>query len=151
MIEKLRSHLKSEKGFTLIELLVVIAIIAVLVVIVVVAINPLQRIRDGQDRAARANVRSTGTLIGTCGTRALSGALGNPTDLSWCDDNTDVANNGQGNVPAGVTVVADTSTPTTDVCAAQQGSATNYYVFRHSTGATTETAGTLPASTVYCP
>lgn len=152
MIDRLRSHLKSEKGFTLIELLVVIAIIAVLVVIAIVAINPLQRIRDGQDRAARSNVRSTGTLVATCMTRALSGDLGGAGDATQCDSNVEVETNGEGNVPGTVSVIPDASAGTTDVCAWQQGSADNWYRYEHETGTTEEIAGTAPATdALRCP
>lgn len=146
MTEKLRSHLRSEKGFTLIELLVVIAIIAILVVIVIVAINPVQRINDANDRQASSNVRSTGTLLSTCVTQELAagnayepcGAAGAPLST-------------YGNPANGVTLGAGAVAGDNDVCAAQQGSAANYYVYRHSTGASIETAGTLPAVGTWCP
>lgn len=77
---KLKLRQKVE-GFTLIELLVVIAIIAILVVIVVMAINPLQILRDSRDRAAMANVRSAGILIGTCISKELELNVSSITDI----------------------------------------------------------------------
>lgn len=66
MIDKLRSHLAKERGFTLVELLVVIAIIAILVLLVIVAINPLERIRDANDRTAQNAVRQGGAAVSAC-------------------------------------------------------------------------------------
>ena len=71
MMEKLRSHLKSEKGFTLIELLVVIAIIAILVIIVLVAINPIQRIADANRQASASSVNQIGKAVAACVTDRL--------------------------------------------------------------------------------
>lgn len=62
----MKKFLKKQKGFTLVELLIVIAIIAILVVIVIIAINPVQRIRDANDRRAASNVRSVATAIEGC-------------------------------------------------------------------------------------
>ena len=66
MIEKLRSHLSKERGFTLVELLVVIAIIAILVLLVIVALNPLERIRDANDRTAQNAVRQGAAAVSAC-------------------------------------------------------------------------------------
>ncbi|MCH7541815.1 type II secretion system protein [Patescibacteria group bacterium] len=66
MIDKLRSHLAKERGFTLVELLVVIAIIAILVLLVIVAINPLERIRDANDRTAQNSVRQGAAAVSAC-------------------------------------------------------------------------------------
>src|SRR3989344_9244905 len=128
MIDRLRSHLKSEKGFTLIELLVVIAIIAILVVIVIVAINPIARLNDARDRTAASNVRSTGTLVSTCITKALEAAAS-----GWqaaCDAKTDAGITAAGSPVADATLFIDPSDTgaDTDVCVSQQGSATNYYI-----------------------
>ena len=66
MIEKLRSHLSKSRGFTLVELLVVIAIIAILVLLVIVALNPLERIRDANDRTAQNAVRQGAAAVSAC-------------------------------------------------------------------------------------
>ena len=66
MIEKLRSHLSNSRGFTLVELLVVIAIIAILVLLVIVALNPLERIRDANDRTAQNAVRQGAAAVSAC-------------------------------------------------------------------------------------
>jgi len=84
MIEKLRSHLKSEKGFTLIELLVVIAIIAILVVIVIVAINPIGRLQDAANRRAASNVRAAATGVAACLTQ-------NQGDTGLCDTSAELS------------------------------------------------------------
>lgn len=136
MKEKLLSILqakKGQKGFTLIELLVVIAIIAILVLIVVVAINPAERLREAADRRAAANVRSTGTLIGTCVTKELS--LTPPGNLSDCNESTELAS--YGNVPAAVAVTGNADT---DVCAEQVGRTGRWYQYRHTTGQIAELA-----------
>lgn len=130
MIEKLKSHLRSKKGFTLIELLIVIAIIAILVLIVVVAINPAQRLRDADNRQAASNVRSAGTLIGTCVTLANG-------DLAQCNTAANVATVGEGNWPNNVVY----SNSATDICAEQEGG-DQWYHYRHSEGEVQENAAT---------
>ena len=146
MIEKLRSHLKSDKGFTLIELLVVIAIIAILVVIVVVAINPVQRIKDANDRSSSANVRSVGTLISTCVTDKLSkgvGGAGSATGVYSTDAANGCANTTvlgtYGTVPGGLTIKKDdTATNYTVVCAyAANAAGSGTVSFNTTTGAVT--------------
>ena len=127
MIERLRSHLRTQKGFTLIELLVVIAIIAVLVLIVVVAINPAERLREAADRTAAANVRSAGTLIETCITR-------NNGDLTACNTGPliEAAAGGDGNVPAGVTISANATD--TNVCASDEGRTGTFWLYQTAAG-----------------
>ena len=128
MIEELRSHLRKTRGFTLVELLIVIAIIAILVLIVIVAINPVERLNETRDDRAASNVRSTGTLIGTCVTRML--AVGNA--MTDCDTGGEVATNGQGNVPAGVAVNANVGV--TNICAWQLGRTGHNFQYQHLTG-----------------
>ncbi len=144
MIDRLRSHLKSEKGFTLIELLVVIAIIAILVVIVVVAINPVERLREASDRRAAANTRSAGTLISTCITRALSGA-GATATLTDCESINAVNAVGEGNWPATASYADDNvaGTPPTNICAIEQGRAARFYRYQSVTGEVDATATSL--------
>lgn len=142
MIDRLRSHLKSEKGFTLIELLVVIAIIAVLVVIAVIAINPIERINEGNDRSARANVRASGTLISTCITQSLATTGVGADD---CENETEVEGLGDGNVPEGndgtddgigeVIILTDAAAAT-NVCAYQRGRVGRWFLYSHATGTT---------------
>lgn len=158
MIDRLRSHLKSEKGFTLmnkfvksnkgftlIELLVVIAIIAILVVIVVVAINPVERLREASDRRAQSNVRSAGTLISTCVTKELS--LTPPGALLGCIPGGTLGT--YGNVPANVDIEVDNG-GADDICATQEGRAGTYFTFRHSRGDTQPTVATYPAAGARC-
>ena len=138
-----------QKGFTLIELLVVIAIIAILVAIVLVAIDPVQRLRDAQDRTAASNVRSSGTLLSTCITQALVNKSAKPyTD---CDEKTtELAS--YGNVPSNVTV--ENNPAADDLCAVQQGSVGSpghYYVYKSSTGAVKEEDGNVPMVSLWCP
>ena len=140
MKDRLLARLHNKKGFTLIELLVVIAIIAILVVIVVVAINPVQRLNDANDRTAESNVRSTGTLIGVCITNALV-ANG---DLADCENNTEVASLGEGNIPNGVTV---NNAGITNVCAWQELSTSSTYAHYQSKTGEVES----PRSTNACP
>ncbi|HSX58525.1 MAG TPA: prepilin-type N-terminal cleavage/methylation domain-containing protein [Candidatus Saccharimonadales bacterium] len=136
MIDRLRSHLKSEKGFTLIELLVVIAIIAILVVIVVVAINPVERLRESTDRAAAANVRATGTLLSACMTKVLS--LSTPGTYSDCDTQAELDTYTLGKIPTTAPTVTVASTAT-DLCASAPGrvvgAVTTTWFYRHSSGA----------------
>ncbi len=142
MIEKLRSHLKSDKGFTLIELLVVIAIIAILVVIVVAAINPLERLRDASDRGAAGNIRSAGTLVSTCITQEV--AENSPiADIYTTTDADDgcgnAANLGSyGTVPAGVTFTANAAINNICATAANAGGHFTPVTFNSSTGATSD-------------
>lgn len=133
MIDRLRSHLKSEKGFTLIELLVVIAIIAILVVIVVVAINPAERLREAADRRALANVRASGTLLTSCVTRQNG-------DLSLCDTPSEVESTagGDGNLATTVSFERTPSLPAvaTDTCIWEQGRTSNvptWFIYRTRT------------------
>ncbi len=87
MIEKLRSHLRKTRGFTLVELLIVIAIIAILVLLVIIALDPLERIRDGNDRSAQNGVRQAGSAIMACITKELSRTpVGTPFVAGNCDD-----------------------------------------------------------------
>jgi prepilin-type N-terminal cleavage/methylation domain-containing protein len=130
--EKLRSHLRSKEGFTLIELLIVIAIIAILVLIVVVAINPAERLREAADRRASSNVRSAGTLISTCVTRALSQTP--PGTLDACDTQLEIEALGEGNVPAAVTINDDGATPAGNICSGQEGRAGTWWQYQHNTG-----------------
>ncbi len=76
MIEKLRSHLRKAEGFTLVELLIVIAIIAILVLLVIVALDPLERIRDANDRGAQNEVRSGAAAVAACITKEESSTPG---------------------------------------------------------------------------
>ena len=145
MIDRLRSHLKSEKGFTLIELLVVIAIIAILVVIVIVAINPVQRLNDASDRRAEANVRSTGTLLGVCVTARLSMMPLPPNAIEDCGVN-GVPLTTYGSVPDSVKVWFSNNPLSDDVCAVQQGSSDHYYVYRYRTPGSGVTAGARAGS-----
>jgi prepilin-type N-terminal cleavage/methylation domain-containing protein len=144
MIDRLRSHLRSEKGFTLIELLVVIAIIAVLVVIVVIAINPIEQINKGRDRAAASDVRSTGSLVSACITEHLaSNASG------WsaaCTPETAAALLAQG-TPAVDVEVDSAAAADTDACAWKEGRAGTFWVYRHTTGQVTD-QGTAPAACI---
>ena len=133
MKEKLLSILKNrrdDKGFTLIELLVVIAIIAILVVIVVVAINPVQRLNDAADRTAQSNVRSAGTLIGTCITQALTIPGGSVDD---CEDRAEVEDIGDGNVPNDTFILPNAPIATV-VCSWQEGAAGNFWIYSSNTG-----------------
>jgi prepilin-type N-terminal cleavage/methylation domain-containing protein len=119
MTEKLRSHLRNQKGFTLIELLVVIAIIAILVVIVLVAINPLQRIKDANTRAAGANAQQIGTATASCitdklQTLALDAAIGACDSNPWAEM---ASYTNLSALPAGV-VVTPFGSPATDICVA---------------------------------
>ena len=142
MIDRLRSHLKSEKGFTLIELLVVIAIIAILVVIVIVAINPVERLNEANDREAQSNVRATGTLISTCITSSLGN---NGPGAPACETAAEIngAANINGTVPAPVTIVDSNGAQddvAVDVCAWQLGRPGRWYMFEYDgTGAGTTT------------
>lgn len=135
MIEKLRSHLKSEKGFTLIELLVVIAIIAILVVIVVVAINPVERLNEAADRRASSNVRASGTLLSACVTRQL--AAGGTVDNCDTEGEIEAAAGGDGNIPDGTpaTTVVD-GAAATEVCITETGRTGRTWFYRQTTGTT---------------
>lgn len=142
MIEKLRSHLKSEKGFTLIELLVVIAIIAILVVIVIVAINPAERLREAADRRASSNVRSAGTLISTCITKQIEAGVADATVYSnaanGCANATTLGTYGTVPPSAGATGTTITANGgNTQVCADAQGRSGTWFWFQSSTGAVT--------------
>ena len=95
MIERLRSHLKRTRGFTLVELLIVIAIIAILVLLVIVAINPLERIRDANDRRAQNEARQGGSAVAACITKELAkGASPFSTTSSLCDTKPELQANG---------------------------------------------------------
>ncbi len=142
MKDRLLAKLKDEKGFTLIELLVVIAIIAILVVIVVVAINPVQRLNDAADRTAQSNVRSAGTLIGTCITQALTVTGGSVDD---CEDATEVEAIGQGNVPNDTNILANAPLATV-VCSWQEGASGNFWIYSSSSGEVADAP--LPATPV---
>lgn len=139
MIEKLRSHLRSEKGFTLIELLVVIAIIAILVVIVIVAINPVERLNEAADRRAAANVRASGTLLATCVTRQL--AAGGTVDDCDTEAEIEAAAGGDGNIPDGTpaTTVVDPGAGN-EVCITETGRTGTTWFYRQTTGVVTSTA-----------
>lgn len=136
-----------QKGFTLLELLVVIAIIAVLTAIVLVAVDPVIRINDANDRVAASNVRATGTLIAVCVASKLSQKP--PENLEDCA--TDAVLEEFGTIPTDVEIALD-STADEDVCAAQQGSVWNHYVFKHSEGSLVEVPGDLDESdpTTWC-
>ena len=136
-----------QKGFTLLELLVVIAIISVLVAIVLVAIDPVRRVNDATDRVAASNVRATGTLISVCVASKLS--QDPPENLEDCATGTELDD--FGSIPTDVEIAAD-STADDDVCAAQQGSALNHYVFKHSEGSLVGVPGDLDESdpTTWC-
>ena len=143
----------NQRGFTLLELLVVIAIIAILTAIVIVAINPIKRLNDASNRAAASNVRSTGTLISVCVSKRLSES---PSEtLEGCADpaGSYAIISGYGTKPADVDLVAGDSPSDDDVCAAQQGSLNNYYVFKHSEGSVVEENGDLSSESPsdWCP
>ena len=143
---------KKYQGCTLIELLVVIAIIAILVAIVIVAIDPVQRLRDTQDRAAASNVRSAGTLLAVCVTKSLET---DPTvdPFVACDNDPDTELTPFGNLPRDVRVE---DIPAGDLCAVQQGSpgliVGNYFVYTFSDGEVDERGGEIPAVIAdWCP
>lgn len=146
MIDRLRSHLRSEKGFTLIELLVVIAIIAILVIIVLVAINPLERLRDASDRRASSNVRSAGTLVSTCITKEieLNTPLANiysTTNANGCANPTRLATYGTPPPTTGAGAVALSVSATTpqNICAlAANGGGHNAVSWNSSNGVTSD-------------
>lgn len=142
-----------QKGFTLLELLVVIAIISVLVAIVLVAIDPVKRLNDASDRVAASNVRATGTLISVCVSKRLSERP--PETLEGCADpaGSYTIINSYGTKPADVDLAAGDSPSDDDVCAAQQGSLNNYYVFKHSEGEVVEENGDLSSElpSDWCP
>lgn len=139
MIDRLRSHLKSEKGFTLIELLVVIAIIAILVVIVLVALNPLQRIQDANNRSAASRVRQAAIGVETCLTRELQ-TVDAATAAANCAVEADLVTNGDlKSVPAdteieenGTAVCVWNSTPVGN---------SNVWAYKTEEGGGTEAAG----------
>lgn len=148
MIDRLRSHLKSEKGFTLIELLVVIAIIAILVVIVLVAINPLQRIKDANTRSGGSNAQQIGTATAACITKSLETLALDPA-IAACDSNpwSEMANySNLSALPGGVVVTPHlTGGVNDDICvAATVGNGDPQY-FTYLGGKVT---GTKPAN---CP
>lgn len=90
MTDKLRSHLKKQRGFTLVELLVVIAIIAILVLLVIVALNPLERIRDANDRSAQNTARQLGSAVVSCITKEQSRTpVVDPFNAATCADAAD--------------------------------------------------------------
>lgn len=141
-----------QKGFTLLELLVVIAIIAVLTAIVIVALDPVKRINDATDRVAASNVRATGTLISVC----IAKRLAETQTYEECADPFGgyATISSYGNKPDDVDLVAGGGAPPdNDVCAAQQGSITHYYVFKHSEGQVVPNDGKLSdvAASVWCP
>ncbi len=117
MIDRLRSHLKSDKGFTLIELLVVIAIIAVLVVIVIIAINPIERLAEAADRRAASNVRSVATSVEAC-------LAANAEDFTQCNTST-LLTNSPNQFVRNTTLVDDTTATTTAVLVSSSGSPVN--------------------------
>lgn len=144
MIDRLRSHLKSEKGFTLIELLVVIAIIAILVVIVIVAINPAERLREAADRRAAANVRSAGTSISVCITKEIENNRDPYRDTDGCD--TAGTLDDYGTVPPSTgagAVTIERNAAETQICAEALGRTSNpspgwWVQFQSATGAVTD-------------
>lgn len=125
---------KGSGGFTLIELLVVISIIAILVLLVIVAINPAQRVRDANDRAASSNVRSTGTLISACVTLSAG-------DIGSCENISDVETVAKGFWPSETDIDID---PGVDVCAEQEGSDGVWFQYKYTTGETKEFAADPP-------
>ncbi len=145
MIDRLRSHLKSEKGFTLIELLVVIAIIAILVVIVLVAINPLEQIRKTNDRKWESLVTQVANGVNACITSELGKGTSETTVFNLtdgCADKTflqDAANN---YISSGVdlTEVVLAVNGTESICgsidAGSNGGHTGYTSFNTGTGQT---------------
>jgi len=148
----------SSRGFTLIELLIVIAIIAILVVIVIIAINPAARINDSKDRQAASNVRSAGTLLSTCATHQITVSAGiyEPCGPSPASTTPTATLNTYGTAPANVKLYQGAAAGQNDLCAAQQGSAANYFVWRLNgtaaisgttiaPGTTTQIVGTLSA------
>lgn len=153
MIDRLRSHLRSEKGFTLIELLVVIAIIAILVVIVVVAINPAERLREASDRRAAANVRSAGSLITTCITKQIELTVADATIYSAsggagsCTGSTGSALSTYGTPPpiTGGGAVTIDGNGTDNACAFAQGRSGSFWIFNSNTGAVTTANAALGA------
>ncbi len=142
MIDRLRSHLKSEKGFTLIELLVVIAIIAILVVIVLVAINPLERIREANTQSAASNSNQIGKAVAACITKSLETLALGPA-IAACDThgelNPDFTNLAA--LPTGTTIAPIGTAPNyTDICVASTVANGDPRYFTYLSGAVSATA-----------
>ena len=137
MKDKLLSILqakKGQKGFTLVELLVVIAIIAILVLIVIVAINPVERIRDANRRAAEGDANQIGKVVGACITDQLRTlALGDA--ILACDAIGELPNyTNLAALPAGTTIAARpaacTAATCTDTCVtSSRGGQLRYFTY----------------------